>query len=63
MFQNHRINMRFRCLSKEELQELDNELIQFLIVNHVYKEDWALMNQESPNKAKELIEMFSDVVL
>ena len=55
--------MRFRCLSKEELQELDNELIQFLIVNQVYKEDWALMNQESPNKAKELIEMFSDVVL
>ena len=63
MFQNQRINMRFRCLSKEELQELDSELIQFLIVNHVYKEDWALMNQESPNKAKELIEMFSDVVL
>jgi hypothetical protein len=55
--------MRFRCLSKEELQELDSELIQFLIVNNVYKEDWALMNQESPQKAKELIEMFSDVVL
>jgi len=63
MFQNQRINMRFRCLSKEELQELDSELIQFLIVNHVYKEDWALMNQESPEKAKELIEIFSDVVL
>ena len=52
MFQNQRIKMRFRCLSKEELQELDSELIQFLIVNHVYKEDWALMNQESPKKAK-----------
>jgi hypothetical protein len=55
--------MRFRCLNNEELKELDSELIQFLIVNNVYKEDWALMNQESPHKAKELIEMFSDIVL
>jgi hypothetical protein len=63
MFPNLKSKMRFRCLNNEELKELDSELIQFLIVNNVYKEDWALMNQESPHKAKELIEMFSDIVL
>ena len=63
MFLKQKNNMRFRCLTNEELKELDSELIQFLIVNNVYKEDWALLNQESPQKAKELIEMFSDVVL
>jgi hypothetical protein len=55
--------MRFRCLTNEELKELDAELIQFLILNHVYKEDWAIMNQKEPLKAKQLIELFSDVVL
>jgi hypothetical protein len=55
--------MRFRCLTNEELKELDAELIQFLILNQVYKEDWAIMNQEDPLKAKQLIELFSDVVL
>lgn len=55
--------MRFRCLNDDELVELDKELVQFLILNHVYKEDWATMNQREPLKAKQLVEMFSDVVL
>ena len=55
--------MRFRCLTNEELKELDAELIQFLILNQVYKEEWAIMNQKEPLKAKQLIELFSDVVL
>ena len=63
MFLKQKNNMRFRCLTNEELKELDAELIQFLILNHVYKEDWAIMNQKEPLKAKQLIELFSDVVL
>ena len=40
-----------------------DDLKQFLIVNHVYKEEWATMNKENPELAQKLIVLFSDEVL
>lgn len=55
--------MKYRVLTGEELSLLENDLKQFLIVNHVYKEEWAKMNAENPELAAEMIELFSDSVL
>ena len=50
-------------LSAEELSLLEEDLKQFLIVNHVYKEEWEIMNAENPALAEEMIGLFSDSVL
>ena len=55
--------MRFRVLSDTELKTLEEDLIQFLVVNHVYGDDWAKMNTENPSQAQNLIVLFSDLVL
>jgi len=50
-------------LTTEELTHLEEELKQFLIINHVYTEEWARMNRETPELAKDLVGLFSDQVL
>jgi len=55
--------MKYRILTGEELSLLENDLKQFLIVNHVYKEEWAEMNARDPELAARMIELFSDNVL
>jgi len=54
--------MRFKVLSDEELQANEQELIQFLIVNGIDGPLWEKMNQEEPDKAVTLVELFSDIV-
>ncbi|MGB0888413.1 MAG: DUF6495 family protein [Vicingaceae bacterium] len=55
--------MKYRCLSNEELAELENEFKHFLISNNVYTEEWEELNKKKSPKVKELVEMFSDIVL
>ena len=55
--------MKYRLLTDEELQLLEDDLKQFLVVNQVYKEEWAEMNKSNPVLALEMIELFSDNVL
>lgn len=55
--------MRFRRLTIEELKALEPELKQFLIVNEMYGDDWEKLNQENPDKAQALVDVFSDNVL
>jgi|SRR5690554_1688927 len=55
--------MKYRILTNEELAELEDQLKQFLIVNGVHNEDWKRINEEEPDKALDLIELFSDYVL
>lgn len=55
--------MKYRMLSDEELQHLEGDLKAFLIINGVHGEEWAKLNQEEPQKALELVELFSDQVL
>ena len=55
--------MRFRLLSKEELQHLENEFKHFLIVNHIHSDEWGKINEQEPEKALTLVELFSDTVL
>ena len=55
--------MKYRLLTDEELRLLEDDLKQFLVVNQVYKEEWAEMNKSNPVLALEMIELFSDNVL
>lgn len=54
--------MKYRRLSKSELEELEAEFIQFLVANTVTGEDWIKIKAEHPERAENLIELFSDIV-
>lgn len=54
--------MKFKILSKDDLSHLDEELKHFLIANGVSNEEWIEMNSSNPDKAIDLVELFSDVV-
>lgn len=55
--------MKYRILSDEELAVFAEELKQFLIVTGVHAEEWEEMNRTNPEKAVQLVEIFSDQVL
>lgn len=55
--------MKYRMLSEEELQIFEEDLKQFLIVNGVHNDEWVEMNSNNPDKARDLVGVFSDSVL
>ncbi len=57
------MNMKFRLLRQEELEVFSEELKQFLIVHGIHGPEWEYMNREHPDKAIELVEIFSDTIL
>ncbi len=54
--------MKYRRLTKEELEELKPEFIQFLSANGIDAPMWEDIKSKSPEEAEEKIELFSDVV-
>lgn len=54
--------IRFQRLSKEELEYLEPQFINFLAAQSIVAEDWQKIVQEDPNRADELIDDFSNVV-
>ena len=55
--------MKYRRLTNDELDELKEEFIQFLVSNTVTADDWVKIKEEDIEKAEKLIELFSDQVL
>ena len=55
--------MKYRVLSDEELQHLEGDLKAFLIINGIHGEEWEKLNKEEPQKAIDLVGLFSDQVL
>lgn len=53
---------KYRRLTSEELELLEEDLIQFLAANSVTADDWEKLKQEEPDKAMALIDRFSDIV-
>ncbi len=56
-------SLKYRILTTEELKELEKEFIQFLVVHGILGDEWKKLNEENPNEAIELVEIFSDTVL
>lgn len=55
--------MKYRMLSDEELKHLEGDLKAFLIINGLEGDSWKKLNEEDPDKALALVELFSDQVL
>ncbi len=55
--------IQYRRLTGPELKELELEFKQFLIANGIYDLEWKKLNEESPEKAQDLVDLFSNVVL
>jgi hypothetical protein len=53
--------MKYRRLRQEELEEMEKEFITFLSSNTVTAEEWEKLKKDAPEKAEQLIELFSDV--
>ncbi len=55
--------MRFRRLTKEELEKLEEDFIQFLASNQITAKDWESLKTKDEDKVNELLDVFSDIVL
>jgi hypothetical protein len=56
------INMKYRILSIDELQELEKEFITFLSAQSITSDLWEEMKAKQADRAQLLIEQFSDIV-
>ncbi len=56
------VEPKYRALTTHELQELEKEFIEYLIVNGITAEDWVKIKEEQPDKAEDILLLFSDVV-
>lgn len=55
--------MRFRRLTNEELETLEDDFVQFLASNHITAKEWVSLKENKVAKVEELIGLFSDIVL
>lgn len=55
--------VKYRVLSAEELKILEQDFVQFLVTNSILANDWETLKEEEPDKANELIDIFSDIVM
>lgn len=55
--------VKYRRLTLEELKELELEFKQFLITHSIYDQEWREINKDQPEKAQDLVDLFSDLVL
>lgn len=54
--------MKYRRLAVDELQELESEFVNFLAANTVTADDWEKLKTQKPDKAEQLLDIFSDIV-
>lgn len=54
--------MKYKRLNTEELQQLEKEFVHFLSSAQITAQDWEKMKTREPEKAEELIDVFSDLV-
>jgi hypothetical protein len=54
--------MKYRILTKEQLEELHVEFSTFLATQQIDAKEWEIIKKEKPAVAKEELEVFSDVV-
>jgi hypothetical protein len=54
--------MKYRRLTLGELKELESDFVKFLSANTVTSDDWVSLKSTKPEKAEQLIELFSDIV-
>ncbi|WP_025741694.1 DUF6495 family protein [Aquimarina pacifica] len=54
--------MKYQRLSKEQLEELHVEFINFLATQSITADEWSAIKESKPEVAEEEIDVFSDLV-
>lgn len=54
--------LKYRLLSTQELNGLEQEFVEFLVLNGITAPDWVKMKAEDPEEASEMLTLFSNVV-
>ena len=54
--------MKYKRLSKEQLEELHPEFINFLATQSITADEWATLKAEKPEVAEQEIDVFSDLI-
>ncbi|QLE00067.1 hypothetical protein HX109_00280 [Galbibacter sp. BG1] len=54
--------MKYRRLTKEQLEEMHPEFINFLAAQSITADEWETIKKEKPNVAEDEIDVFSDLV-
>lgn len=54
--------MKYTRLSKEQLEELHTEFINFLATQSITAEEWTKIKSEQPQVAEDEIDVFSDLI-
>lgn len=57
------VEPKYRRLTLDELKDLEQEFVDFLIINGIAADDWVRIKVENPDKADDVLTLFSDVVL
>lgn len=53
---------KYRLLTNEELKGLEKDFIDYLVVNSITADEWVKIKEANPEKARTIIDLFSDVV-
>jgi hypothetical protein len=54
--------MKYRRLTKEQLEELQQEFINFLATQSITAEEWQHIKRERPKVAEQELDVFSDLI-
>lgn len=54
--------MKYTRLTKEQLEELHPEFINFLATQSITAEEWKSIKEEKPSVAEEQLDVFSDLI-
>ncbi len=54
--------MKYTRLTKEQLEELHQEFINFLATQSITAEEWETIKKERPHVAEEELDVFSDLI-
>lgn len=54
--------MKYTRLSKEQLEELHPEFINFLATQSITADEWSKIKEDTPRVAEEEIDVFSDLI-
>jgi hypothetical protein len=54
--------MKYRRLTREQLEELHPEFINFLATQSITAEEWESIKQEKPETAEQELDVFSDLI-
>lgn len=54
--------MKYQRLSKEQLEEFQQEFINFLATQSITADEWSTIKKQQPDVAEEELDVFSDLI-